>query len=348
MTNTRKVALLTQTGRIEMRRLPMPVPGPEDVLIRIRAVGVCGSDVSYFRNGRTGVGAIRFPHILGHECAGVVEAAGSRVRTLKAGDPVCIEPGYFCGKCPQCTQGNYNLCRDMSFMGSAVAHDYGEGALVEYSLRPAHLTFKLPENVGFDLGAMVEPLSVGLQAVRSGRVPAGGRAVVMGCGPIGACILIMLKALSAGEVIITDVQPSRLKAMEAMDARTIDVSGMDEAQLRELLADASADAVFDTSCVEAAINAALHWLKKGGRLVQVGVPAGRCALDMQTLFNRGIALIPSFRYANTYPAVLQLLSTGRLPADRLITHRFPFDATQQAFELAASRSAEVMKVLIEL
>ena len=174
MTNTRKVALLTQTGRIEMRRLPMPVPGPEDVLIRIRAVGVCGSDVSYFRNGRTGVGAIRFPHILGHECAGVVEAAGSRVRTLKAGDPVCIEPGYFCGKCPQCTQGNYNLCRDMSFMGSAVAHDYGEGALVEYSLRPAHLTFKLPENVGFDLGAMVEPLSVGLQAVRSGRVPAGG------------------------------------------------------------------------------------------------------------------------------------------------------------------------------
>ena len=93
-----------------MRRLPMPVPGPEDVLIRIRAVGVCGSDVSYFRNGRTGVGAIRFPHILGHECAGVVEAAGSRVRTLKAGDPVCIEPGYFCGKCPQCTQGNYNLC----------------------------------------------------------------------------------------------------------------------------------------------------------------------------------------------------------------------------------------------
>ena len=212
----------------------------------------------------------------------------------------------------------------------------------------AHLTFKLPENVGFDLGAMVEPLSVGLQAVRSGRVPAGGRAVVMGCGPIGACILIMLKALGAGEVIITDVQPSRLKAMEAMDARTIRPfrHGLnDELRQQSSISNRS----LTPAASEAATQCSLALVHQRGRRCECAGRGRKTSLRRAAAATaRGIALIPSFRYANTYPAVLQLLSTGRLPADRLITHRFPFDATQQAFELAASRSAEVMKVLIEL
>ena len=347
MENTRRVACLTARETIEYSALPMPVPGRGEVLIRMKSVGVCGSDVAYFRTGRTGVGEIRFPHILGHECAGIVEAVGEGVSDFKIGDRVTTEPGYFCGKCEQCTSGRYNLCKDMSFMGSAVAHAYGEGALVEYSVRPAHLCFRLPDGASFADGAMVEPYAVGLHAVRTGQISAGGSAAILGSGPIGACILLVLKALGIDNVIMTDMVPSRLADMEKFGARGLNVSGLGEEDMAGLVENNSLDVVFDTTCNESAINAGMKWLKKGGRIVQVGVPVGKRSIDLQTLFSKGIDLLPTFRYANAYPALLQLMEAGKLKASDLVTHTFPFEQAQQAFELAASRREGGMKVLIE-
>lgn len=347
MKTIRKVVFLTAKEKIEFSALPMPAVGRGEVLLRMKSVGVCGSDVAYFRSGRTGVGEIKFPHILGHECAGIVEAVGESVSNLQVGDRITTEPGFFCGKCEMCTSGRYNLCSNMSFMGSAVADAYGEGALVEYSLRPAHLCFKLPDNVCFADGAMVEPFAVALHAIRTAGIGAGQRAAILGSGPIGACILLVLKCLGIHDVVMTDVVPSRLHTMEALGARPLNVDGLDEAALSTSMPENYLDAVFDTTCSEIAINAAMRWLKKGGSIVQVGVPVGKRSIDLQTLFNKGIRLLPTFRYANAYPPLLQLMKSGALKADKIITHHFPFSQAQRALELAASRADGVMKVLID-
>ncbi len=341
----RMVAYLTARRQIELRPAPMPRPGPGEVLIRMKAVGVCGSDVSYFVNGRTGVGEIRFPHILGHECAGLVAQVGEGVDGLLPGDRVTTEPGYYCGVCDACTSGRYNLCRHMSFMGSAVADAYGEGALTQYTLRPAHLVFRLPDNASYEDGAMLEPFSVALHAARRAGLGPGDRAAILGSGPIGASLLLVLRAIGVHSVLMTDMLPSRLAKMQALGAsRVCNVEGLTFAETAALAS--NLDAVVDTTCAPQAVNASLHWLKKGGRLVQVGVPSGKAELDLQTLFNRGIDLKPSFRYANTYPALLSLLEAGTLSSQGLITHRFPFERTQEAFDLAASRAEGVMKIVI--
>lgn len=343
MEQKRKVAYLTARETIEFRECPIPEPGPGEVLIRMKAVGVCGSDVAYFKTGRTGVGELRFPHVLGHECAGVVEAVGAGVDNLRPGDCVTTEPGFACGKCEPCATGRYNLCEHMSFMGSAVSHAYGEGALTEFGLRPAHLVFKLPERFSFAMGAMMEPLSVGLQAVRTSGIASGGRAAILGGGPIGLCILMMLRASGVREVTVTDVLPDRLVTAERFGARAWDASATDG----NPVALGSLDAVFDTTCHAPSINASLRWLKKGATLVQVGVPGGPLSIDMQTLFNLGISIRPSFRYANTYLPLMSMMRSQEIPVEELISHRFPFEQAQEAFELAASRRPGVMKVLIE-
>lgn len=345
MQKMRRSAFLTARNSIEIRECPMPKVHAGEVLLQMKAVGICGSDVSYYVNGRTGVGEIRFPHITGHECAGVVAAVGEGVKHLKVGDRVTTEPGYYCGKCEQCRTGRYNLCEKMSFMGSAVADAYGEGAFTEYTLRPAHLVFPLPDNISFAEAAMLEPLSVGLHAVRSAGLHFDSRAAILGCGPIGACIFSVLKAFGVHSILMTDVLPSRISRMRSFGAEAIDVSGMDEAQLARL--GSGLDAVFDTTCNEQALNASLKWLKKGGRLIQVGVPGKPSRIDMQTLFNRSIALLPSFRYANTFPELIALMEREQLLAKELITHRFPFERIGDAFALAASREDDVMKVLVE-
>ena len=349
MEQTRLVAYLTAPETISYARTAMPELRPDSALIQIKAVGICGSDIAYYRTGRTGVGEIHFPHILGHECAGVVAAVGRGVTRLHVGDRVAVEPGYSCGHCSACLSGRYNLCREMSFMGSAVAADYGEGAFAEYTLRPEKLLFRLPENANFADGAMLEPLSVGLHAARRASLRAGDRAIILGCGPIAACVLMALRAMGVYDVCMTDILPDRLARMKSLGATAaVNVGDLDADALKKLYAGTDFDAAFDTTCNEQAINACLHWIKKGGAYVQIGVPSGKFLLDMQTIFNRGISVLPSFRYANTYPAVIELLKHGVVSSGPLITHRFSFGQAGRAMDLAASRAPGIMKVLLEL
>lgn len=347
MQDMRRAALLTAREKIEFADRPVPRAGRGEVLIRMKAVGVCGSDVAYFRTGRTGVGEVRFPHIMGHECAGVVAQVGEGVTGFEIGDRVTTEPGWFCGHCRACTEGRYNLCEHMSFMGSAVADIYGEGALIESTIRPADLVFKLPDGVDDACGAMIEPFSVGMQAARTAALEPGQRAAILGCGPIAMCTLMLLNIFGVRDVLMTDIVEGRVRTMQSLGADARNTAGMDAEALSKLVESGSVDAVFDTTCYAPAINASMRWLKKGGKIVQIGVAGGHMDIDMQTLFNRCISIVPTFRYANTYPALLKMAQQGLLPTDKLITHRFPFAETQRAFETAASRSDSVMKVLIE-
>lgn len=343
----RKAAYLTAKRKIEIRSEEIPRPGAGQVLIRVKALGICGSDVSYYVNGASGMGKIEYPFLLGHECAGEVEAVGDQVSKLHPGDRITVEPGVPCGECAYCRTGKYNLCGNMAFMASAVKRPGGEGGMAEYILRPAAFTYRIPDSITFEQAALLEPISVAIHAVERSGIKAGQNAAILGCGPIAGCILQVLKAYGAARIYMTDVIRERAERMGIMGAeRTYPVGGIEEHDLQGLLPE-EVDVVFDTSVNESAINASMYWLKRGGSLVFVGVPTGKKRLDLQEAFVRELSLVTSFRYANTYETAIALVSEGKLRPVQLISHRFSLECAEQALEKAAEKTGSVMKVMIE-
>ena len=171
-----KTFYMTELEKLEVGEAPMPSIGPDDVLIKIQAVGVCGSDLHYYKTGSIGDFVVEFPFILGHEAAGVIEAVGENVKNLKKGDRVCMEPGVPCMKCEECLTGNYNLCKDVKFWATPPY----DGVLSEYVAHPAAFTFKIPDNMSFTEGALVEPLAIGLHACNTGNVKLGHTVAIVG------------------------------------------------------------------------------------------------------------------------------------------------------------------------
>ncbi|MGH0053132.1 MAG: NAD(P)-dependent alcohol dehydrogenase [Sphaerochaetaceae bacterium] len=342
----RSVAYLTAIGQLEIREESVPKLGTGDVLVQIKAVGICGSDLSYYLTGCTGVGALSFPHVLGHESAGIVVATGSEIKTISIGDRVALEPGMPCGTCYHCRGGHYNRCESISFMSTARKQPYSEGAFVTYSIRPAHMVHLLPDDVSFEQGAMVEPLSVAIHAIEQSQIRMGQRVAIIGCGPIAGCLLLVLRAIGIGNIIMTDIIEDRLQRMKGLGAsQVINTAGMSIKELA-LIAKKHVDVVFDTSCNETAINAGIHWLDKGGRLMLIGVPSGYGRIDLQTLFLKEGSINTSFRYVNSYPVCISMIEHGLLNPIPLVTHYFPFDEISEAFALAASKQSSVMKVMI--
>ena len=206
-----KTFYMTGIEKIELGEAPMPKIGPDDVLIKVQSVGVCGSDLHYYRSGAIGDFKVEFPFVLGHEAAGVVEDVGENVTTLKKGDRVCMEPGVPCMKCEECLSGHYNLCRDVRFWATPPY----DGVLSEYISHPAAFTFKIPDNMSFTEGALVEPLAIGLHACNMGGVKLGQTVAIMGAGCIGLVTLLAAKAYGATRIIVGDVLDKRLdKARE--------------------------------------------------------------------------------------------------------------------------------------
>ncbi len=342
----RTVAFLTGLSEIEVREDDIKEPGRNELLIQIRAIGICGSDVSYYTRGTGGIGYIVYPHIPGHECAGVVMKTGEGVQGFKTGDRVAIEPGVPCGKCEYCLSGKYNLCKELSFMSTAVIRKYGEGGMASHVIRPAQMLFKLPDEMTFEQGAMLEPLSVALHALHRSGLKPGQRAAILGCGPIAGCVLEVLNASGIGDVYMTDVIPARIDRMKKLGAKdAYNTSGMPEEQIAGLLSE-EVDGVFDTTANAGAINGSVPWLKKGGSITLIGVPHQNYDLQMNAIFNKEISIHTSFRYVNTYREAISMVASGKLKPERLITHRFPLWEAEKAMKLAASRDPEVLKVIL--
>ena len=344
----RRAACLTDIRKIEIREAQLADPGEKEVLIRVKAVGICGSDISYYTRGSTGLGRLEFPHILGHECAGEVIKTGREVPGLSPGDRVAVEPGAGCGVCEYCRTGRYNLCENMAFMSSAVKRPGGEGGMAELVIRPAQYVYRIPDGVSYEQAALLEPISVAIHAMNRSGIRPGQCAAVLGCGPIGGCLLLVLRACGISRIYMTDIDGARAERMKVLGAsETYTVKDMGTERLKRLLPE-EADVVFDTTCQEDACNAGLHWMKKGGILTMVGVPSGHLRIDLQTLFVREQSIITTFRYANTYPAAIRLTESGRLHPEVLISHRYSFADVGKAMEKAASRERDVMKVMIEV
>jgi L-iditol 2-dehydrogenase len=328
-----RVAVLTEPGEFEVVERERPEPAADEALVRVREVGICGSDLHYYEHGHIGDSVVEEPHVLGHESAGDVEAVGADVDSLAAGDRVAIEPGLPCRRCAYCKAGEYHLCPDVTFMGSPPV----DGALAEYVAWPADFCHRLPDAVSTQGGALCEPLSVGIHAARRGEVATGDSVLITGAGPIGLCALAAVRAAGATEVLVSEpVEGKRERALERGADRVVDPTA-------ESLADAVAthtdgrgvDVAIEASGARPAIEATPATVRRGGTAVLVGMPTAETVdLDALGVINGEVDVRGSYRYANTYPTAIELLASDAVDLSGMVEFDTPLADVESAFERA--------------
>ncbi len=340
--------VLERKDELRLRDIdPKETLGPEDVRIAIRTVGVCGSDVHYYTHGAIGPFVVREPMILGHEAAGVVEEVGSAVEHLKVGDRVCMEPGIPDPQSRASRLGLYNLDPAVRFWATPPVH----GVLRPSVVHPAAFTFKLPDNVSFAAGAMVEPLAVGFHSVAKARLTPGATALVIGAGPIG--MVTAIAALSAGcaRVYVVDVVDEKLDvarklgpAITAVNGRSHDLKALIDRETDGW----GVDVVFECSgSVEMASNT-VHYACPGGAIVFVGMPLRPVPFDIVVAQTKELRIENVFRYAHVYPRIVALLGSNQINVDALITDTYGFEDSVAAFDYAVRPKPSSVKIQIEL
>ncbi|HEY0401952.1 MAG TPA: NAD(P)-dependent alcohol dehydrogenase [Blastococcus sp.] len=332
-----RAAVLRGPGDVAVEERPVPQPGQGEVVVRVRSVGVCGSDSHYYEHGRIGRFVVEEPLVLGHEAAGEVTEVGPGVTRLTVGQRVSIEPGVPDLTCEQCLAGRYNLCPNMRFFATPPF----DGALAEYVVVHEAFAHPVPENVSDDAAALLEPLSVGIWACGKARVTAGDRVLVTGAGPIGLVCVQAALAFGATEVVVSDVNPARLAlakelgATEVVDARETRVSDLPRPP-RVLL---------ECSGYAPAIAEGIRALDRAGRAVLVGMGSDEVALPLPVVQERELELVGTFRYANTWPTAIALVASGRIDLDRLVTGTYRLDQTEEALT-AGRRDPQSVKAVV--
>jgi Threonine dehydrogenase and related Zn-dependent dehydrogenases len=345
LTEKMKAAVLVKPGHIEIQEMDVPVPGPDEALVRVKAVGLCGSDVHYYEHGKIGPYVVTKPIILGHEAAGEVVAVGGEVRHLKPGQRVTIEPGVTCGRCEYCKSGRYNLCPDVRFLATPPY----DGAFCEYIAIRADFLYPIPDSMSYEKAALIEPLSVGLHAVRRGELKPGETVIIMGMGPIGIMTLLAARAAGAGRVIGVDLERFRLeRALEMGADAVINLREEDGAEaLNRLTGGRKADLAVETAGNGRAAQSALQSVRRGGRVVLVGLPQEDATpFNIPYIVDNEIDVRGVFRYHNTYPTGVAVMAAESLNLDPLVTDRMSLDETPLAFEKAIREKNSTLKIVI--
>ncbi|MFT4085137.1 MAG: NAD(P)-dependent alcohol dehydrogenase [Nocardioides sp.] len=319
---------------VRLEERPVPRPDAGEVLVRVTAVGVCGSDTHYFREGRIGPYVVDEPLVLGHEAAGTVAAVGEGVDPGLVGERVSIEPQRPCRRCAPCKQGRYNLCERIEFFATPPV----DGAFCDYVVVPADFAHPVPEAVSEHAAALLEPLSVGIAAVRKADMTPGSRVLVTGAGPVGLICAGVARVFGAVEVVVSDPVAERRTAALEYGATTVLGPGED--------AGGGFDAFIDCSGAPAAVRAGIGATAPAGRVVLVGMGADEMALPVPIVQNRELVVTGVFRYANTWPLAIELAATGRIDLDSLVTHVFGLDRVAEALE--ADRLPGALKAVVAL
>ena len=342
-----RAVVLEGIGDIRLREIEVPGTmelADNEVRIAVKTVGICGSDVHYYKHGRIGDFVVNAPMILGHEAAGVVTAVGAKSAHLQIGDRVCMEPGVPDFGSRQTLEGHYNLDPSVRFWATPPIH----GCLTPEVVHPAALTYKLPDNVSFAEGAMVEPLAIGVYAAFKGAIRPGDVAVVAGAGTIGLMTAFAALASGCAKVILSDVATAKLDLVaDHPGIVTVDLN-------REKLVDVvaahtaghGADLFFEASGSPRAFDDLMDVMGRGGRVVLVGMPQDRVALDVVALEVKEISLTGIFRYANVWERTLALLGSGKIDLKPLISASYPFEQSIAAFERAAQQNSSDVKIQI--
>jgi len=329
---------------LEIEDRPIPKPNTNEVVIRLGAGGICGSDLHYYHEGGVGDFRLKKPFILGHEVAGEVVEVGSGVESLKLGQRVAVNPTRACLRCPECLSGRSNLCRDVLFYGSAARVPHVDGGFAEYFIATERQCMPIPETMDFRVAACAEPLAVtGHAAFRAGSL-VGKRVLITGAGPIGVLLVATCRFSGATEVAVTDLLDEPLETAKRMGAtETLNV-GRKENPLTSGSRTNTFDVAFEASGSTQALESCILVTRIGGKVVQVGsLPAGSSAAPLNKIMAKELDLLGSFRFADEYRWAVDVLSRGWIDVSPMLTKTFPLSGAVQAFELASDRR-RAMKV----
>jgi len=344
-----KVAYFTGLRELQLVDVPAPrLHRLDAVLLRIDRVGVCGSDVHYYTQGRIGPQVVQYPATIGHECSATVVEVGAEVEALAPGARVAVDPALVCGQCDQCRAGRPNTCRHIRFMGSP---GQALGAVAEYHVMPAENCVPIPDDMSLDQAALVEPLSVGLYAARLGAVSPAARVAILGAGPIGLSVLLCAKAGAACRIYMTDLLDERLAV-----ARQCGADWTGNARRQDVVAAITAqeplglDLVFECSGDPTCIDQAQQLLAPGGTLLLVGIHAAstQVPLDSHTMRTKELTFKAVRRQRDCVGPVIRMISQGVIDPDPLLTHRFPLAQIREAFELVAAYADGVIKAVVDV
>ena len=335
-----RVAVLNRPGSVEVVERADPEPGPDEVLVRVKAVGVCGSDTHYYDHGRIGRFVVESPLVLGHEAAGVVDAVGANVDPSRVGQRVSIEPGVPCRACEQCLGGRYNLCPAMVFHATPPV----DGSLAELVAVHHAFAHPVPDSVTDEEAALLEPLSVAVWACRKGQVGAGSRVLVTGAGPIGLVCVQVARASGAGDITVVDVNAERL-AVATQTGATATVRADQQALAEAYAGRPAPEVLLECSGHPGSTVDGIRALAPAGRAVLVGMGGDELALPLAVVQERELVVTGTFRYANTWPVATALVASGSVDLARLVTGRFPLSDTAAALTAAREHPGAIKSVV---
>ncbi|MGO9642299.1 MAG: galactitol-1-phosphate 5-dehydrogenase [Candidatus Acidiferrales bacterium] len=340
-----KALLLSEYRRLEIVELPTPEPGPDEVLIRVAACGICGSDV----HGYDGSSGRRIPPIvMGHEAAGRVAAVGSRVNNCSEGDRVTFDSTVFCGACRYCLRGEINLCDRRQVLGVSCGDYRRAGAFAEYVLVPSRIVYRMPENLSYAHAAMLEACSVALHAVSLTPLARDSSALVVGAGTIGLLILQALRATGCKRVFVADIDRTRLEVAKKAGAEEIFSAAEPNfvAQIVLRTGGAGVDAALEAVGKNESVGAAIDSVRKGGAVTLVGNTSPEVTLLLQKVVTRQIRIQGSCASAGEYPRAMELLASGAMDVKPLITAVAPLEEGPRWFERLYAHEPNLTKVVL--
>ncbi|MGI4894676.1 MAG: NAD(P)-dependent alcohol dehydrogenase [Janthinobacterium lividum] len=319
---TMRASVLLEKGVIEMQERPVPTPADGEVLVRVGSVGVCGSDVHYYKHGRIGDMVVTAPLVLGHEVSGTVVSVGHGVSEDRVGDRVAIDPQVPCRTCRQCKTGRSNLCPFMEFYATPPF----DGTFQDYVTAPADQAYTVPDSMSDETAALLEPLSVGLWAAHKAQIGPGDQVLVAGAGPIGAMVAQAARARGASDIVVTDFVDSRRERILDFGATRALHPIDDSAEIAEIRADSFIDCSGATPAVLSGINST----RGGGTVVLVGLGAEEMPIPVQLVATRELTLTGVFRYIDTWPRGIELVGAGSVHLDDMVTARYPLEQVEEA------------------
>lgn len=323
----------------EEREIPIPKPKPHEVLIKVKSIGVCGSDVHYWEYGKIGDFIVKEPLILGHEVSGEIVEKGGNVSKFKKGDLVVIEPFEVCGICEACRKGRYNLCPHHTFYATPPY----DGALREYVAFDSSFVYKVPDGMNAETASLVEPMSAAVFSTKKVNVSLGDKVIIYGSGIIGLCCMVAANTAGASEIVMVDIREERLEFAKNIGATDI-INFKENSEIYNCYFDVA----FECSGVPTCLIDASDKLKWGGKIAAIGLNTNNTQeAPITSMILREQQLFTTFRYANVYPISLDILNKNIEKIKGFITHKFSLDNVKEAFETARdNRSA--LKVVINL
>lgn len=332
-----QVASLIELSKVVVDTDPIPSILPNEVLIKVEAVGICGSDIHYYKHGQIGKRKVQYPHIQGHECSGVIVQVGEKVTRFNIGDRVTVEPGIPCRTCGKCRSGKYNLCDEVIFLSTPPY----KGTLRQFINHPEDFVFPIPDSLSFEEATLAEPLSVAIHALNRANLQPGKKVLITGMGPVGLMTVCAARYFNADEITVTDMVQKKLEVAKKLGAtETVEIPN-------QVINENYYDLVIETSGSKHAIQSGILALKKGGKLVSIGFPpTSEVPLDLTLMLQKEIDLLTVYRYVNAFPLSIKILAQMKDVLGEVITSTYPLKEISCAMETASDLSTGSIKVIV--